>query len=196
MRRAERVIFAFRPFGETGQTIFLPQRAHAVAAAGENFMGIALVAHIPDDPVMGCFKYMVERQGQFHNTQTCTQMPARAGHGANHFGAQLVGKLRQLLVRQLSKIGGNIDLVEKGCVGSGQYLVLSNARSIRSQESGRRRLAWNLARASTPCSIWGEYALMSWFFRPNATFCWEIYVFGHTRSCGSPHGGTLNINVR
>ena len=52
MRRAERVIFAFAALGETGKPAALAQGAHARAAAGDDLVGIGLMADVPDQPVV------------------------------------------------------------------------------------------------------------------------------------------------
>jgi hypothetical protein len=65
----EGVVFGFGPFGETGKATALAQGAHAVAAACQNFMRIALVAHVPDQLIRGRVEHGVDGDRQFHHTQ-------------------------------------------------------------------------------------------------------------------------------
>src|SRR3546814_6675206 len=51
---AERIIFAFGALGETGKPTPLPPGADAVAPPSENVVWIALMADIPDQPVLRC----------------------------------------------------------------------------------------------------------------------------------------------
>ena len=70
------VVFAFLVFGEPGEAPFLPQGGEPVPPAGEQFVGIALMPHIPNDLVMGTLKHPVEGHSQFHGAQVGCQMPS------------------------------------------------------------------------------------------------------------------------
>ncbi len=61
MRRAERVVFALGALGETGEPTAGAQRADAVAPAGQNLVRIALVPHVPDQPVLGRIEHIMDR---------------------------------------------------------------------------------------------------------------------------------------
>ena len=56
MRGAERIVFALGALGEAGQAAALPQRADAVAAAGEDLVRIGLVADVPDQPIDSAYR--------------------------------------------------------------------------------------------------------------------------------------------
>ena len=56
MGGAERIVFAFGPLGESGKPAALPKRAHAIAPAGQDLVGIGLVADVPDQLVVGVLK--------------------------------------------------------------------------------------------------------------------------------------------
>ena len=97
MRGAERVIFAFGTLGEAGQAPALPQRADAVAPAGENLVRVGLVADVPDQPVGGRVKDIMERNCQLDDAKPSTEMTAGPGDGVDRLVAQLVGELPELL---------------------------------------------------------------------------------------------------
>ena len=78
MRRAERIILALVALGEAGQATALPQRAHLVAPSGQDLVGIALVADIEDQLVIGRIEHGMDRHGEFHHAKTGSQVPA--GH--------------------------------------------------------------------------------------------------------------------
>ena len=69
MGGAEGVEFGFRAFGEARKPAALAQAAHPVAASGQDFMRIALVAHVPDQLVRGRVEYGVDGDRQFHHPQ-------------------------------------------------------------------------------------------------------------------------------
>ena len=61
MADAEIVVLAFAALGETGQTTILAHGTHAGAAAGEDFMRIALVADIPHQMVVRRVIHIMQR---------------------------------------------------------------------------------------------------------------------------------------
>ena len=77
MRRTEGIVGGFTALGKTAQPVLHPQGADAVAAFGQDLMRVALVAHIPDQLVLGCIEHRMDRDRQFNHAQTCAQMAAR-----------------------------------------------------------------------------------------------------------------------
>src|SRR3546814_7643029 len=75
---AERIIFAFGALGETGKPTPLPQGADAVAPPSENFVWIALMADIPDQPVMRCVENVMNGGGEFDHAKAGAQKIGRA----------------------------------------------------------------------------------------------------------------------
>jgi hypothetical protein len=75
MRRAERVVFAFRPLGEARKPPLLAQRAHPVAAAGDDLVRIALVAHVPDQLVARRVEDRMDRHRQFDHPSEDPRCP-------------------------------------------------------------------------------------------------------------------------
>ena len=76
MAGAEIVIVAFGPPGETGKPAFLAQRANALAPAGQDLVGIALVAHVEHQTVLRRVEHPVDGHRQLHHAQIGCQMPA------------------------------------------------------------------------------------------------------------------------
>ena len=70
MANTESIVGTFSPFGETGQTIPLPQAWHPIPATGKHFMRIALVADIPHQPVIRGIKHTVQGEGQLYRTES------------------------------------------------------------------------------------------------------------------------------
>jgi len=113
MRRAERVIFALGTPGEAGEPAFLPKRPDTVATTGENLVRITLMANIEDQPVIGRIEHLVNGDGQFDDAQAGAEMAAGARHRIDHFGPELGGQLRQVLVIEFPEILRIVDLIEK-----------------------------------------------------------------------------------
>ena len=106
MRGAKSIECAFTALGETAQAAQLAQSGHAVTPAGEDFVRISLVAHIPDDAVLRGVENIVQRQREFHGSQVGTQMPAGRGHAMQQVIAQLHRQIRQRLARVAAQGGG------------------------------------------------------------------------------------------
>ncbi len=134
---AEGVVFAFGPAGEAGEPVLLAQRADAVAAAGEDLVGIGLVADVEDDAVVRGVEDRMQRHGELDHAEARAQMPAGDGDGVDHLGAQLVGKLAQVLARQGPEIGGEVDGIEQRClrlVGHGELQGVGQSTLFRGRQ--------------------------------------------------------------
>src|SRR5689334_23234075 len=113
VRRAERVVFAFRPLGEPRQPAALADRADAVAPAGKNLVRVSLMADIPDQPVMRRVENVVHRHRQLDDPEPGPEMATRDRHRVDQLGPQLVGHLAQIGFGQAPQIGRYGDPVEK-----------------------------------------------------------------------------------
>jgi hypothetical protein len=111
VRGAERVVFAFGAFGKAGQAVAHAQGPDAIAAAGENLVGIGLVADIPDQSVFRGVEDVVQSDRQFDDAEARAQVPARDRHGIDCLGAQLVGDLPKLALVEPPQIVRGVDLV-------------------------------------------------------------------------------------
>ena len=80
MPYTEGVVFAFAAFGEARQAASVAHGVHLLHAAGENFMRVGLVAHVPDDAVFRGIEYIVQGNGEFNDTQASTKVPARLAY--------------------------------------------------------------------------------------------------------------------
>jgi hypothetical protein len=69
MGGAKGVMRALGAFGEAREAALLAQGADAVTPPGQDLVGIALVAHVPDELVAGRVKDGVNRDGQFDHAQ-------------------------------------------------------------------------------------------------------------------------------
>ena len=93
MPHAKVIIGAFAPVGKTAQAVGLPQGVEPVRPSGKNFVGIGLMAHVPDYFVAFGIKDRQHGQGQFHHAERRSKMPARAGNRFHQRGAQFSREL-------------------------------------------------------------------------------------------------------
>ncbi len=113
MGGAERVVLALGAPGEAGQAAGLAQGADAVAPAGDDLVRVALVADVPDHPVMRGVEHGVQRHRQLHHAQAGAEMAARGAHRIDRLGTQLVRHLAQLLGRKIAQVGRNANTVQQ-----------------------------------------------------------------------------------
>jgi hypothetical protein len=129
MRGAERVVFALGALGESGQAAALPERTNAVTPVGQDLVRIALVADVPDQLVSRRVEHIVQRHGKLDHAQARAEMAAGVGDRVDGLPPQLVGKLRELLGRQVLHVARQADAVEQRCLGRFWQEQLRNGRS-------------------------------------------------------------------
>ena len=126
----EGVEFRLGAFREAGQAVLLPHGENLVAAAGENLVRVALVAHVPHQPVVGGVEQVMQGHGQFHHAEAGAEVPAGATHGVEQVGAQFVHHLLKVRFGQSPQVRRRAYAVQQRRVGAGQRNV------------GKRLLHW------------------------------------------------------
>ena len=101
---------AFTALQVAGHAVFLPQGVEAVIAAGDQLVGIGLVAHVPAHAVPIQVQGLIKRQGQLHHPQARTQVSAAGGHGLQVLLANLPCNLLQFRDVQPVELAGVLQL--------------------------------------------------------------------------------------
>ena len=70
--------------------------AELLPPAGQNLVGVALVADIPDQLILGGVEDIVQGDGQFHYPETWGKMTAGPGYRLDDEIANLLGEFLQL----------------------------------------------------------------------------------------------------
>jgi hypothetical protein len=109
MRGAKGVVAAFIAPRKTAEAAELAQAGHAFAPAGQDFVRIGLVTHVPDQPVIGRVEHIVQGDRELHGAEVGTQVPAGLRHAVQHIGAQLVGQRLELVPRQQAQVCRTVD---------------------------------------------------------------------------------------
>jgi hypothetical protein len=81
-----------------------PQAGKALTAAGEQLMGIGLMAHVPNNFIRGGFEDVVQGYPQLHGTQTGSQVPPGDRHHINDGLTDLFGQIRQFGAAQFLQV--------------------------------------------------------------------------------------------
>ena len=71
---------AFAAFEIARDTTLLAQAVEILVPASQQFVGVGLVAHIPNHLVVVEIEGLVQGQGQLHNPQAWSQVAATGGH--------------------------------------------------------------------------------------------------------------------
>ena len=111
---AEGVVLAFIPLREWRQPSPLAYAVQAVLAAGQYLVHIGLVAHVPDQPVIGCVVQVMEGDGEFHGAQAGGKMAAVAAGPMQQKFPDFHGQRLQLGFGQGAQIGRVVDFIEYG----------------------------------------------------------------------------------
>ena len=91
----------------------LPERVELVPAAGEQFMGVGLVPHIPDQFVLGEIKDVVDGNGEFNRTETgCQVSPGPRDDLYDNF-TNFFRNFRKLGTIKLFQIPGAFDALKQ-----------------------------------------------------------------------------------
>ena len=108
MADAQHVIFTFAAPRERMQPAFLPNGADFIAAPGQNFMRVGLVAHVPDQTVKRRVIDVVKRHGQFDRAEAGGKMPAGTADAVQQVAPEFVAQFRQAVFRQQTQLLGGI----------------------------------------------------------------------------------------
>ena len=120
---AESVVFAFRAARKWRQTLVLLDGVEPLAAAGQHLVRVGLVPHVPNEPVIGGVKHVMQGNGELHGTQTRGKMTPSGADAVDQELTQLLRQLGQLGDRQMAQIGRRFNGIEQGVAcGGGAHL--------------------------------------------------------------------------
>ena len=114
MGRPEAVKIAFTPFGKAIESVALPDFPDFVAAAGEDLVGVGLVADVPNDPVFRRLEDIVQGNRKLDNAKPRAEMPACRCRRINGFRPQFGSHLGKIALRQFTQIGRQLNGIQKG----------------------------------------------------------------------------------
>ena len=110
----EDVVLALAAAREAADAVELAQRLEAIAAAGQQLVGVRLVPGVPHDPVARRVHDPVQRERDLHGAQRAGEVAARVLDGADHLLAQLGGERLELSRAQPAQLRGVVDRFEEG----------------------------------------------------------------------------------
>ena len=90
----EGVVFAFAPGRKGREAAVLLDRVQQLAASGQHLVRIGLVAHVPDQAVIGCIENVMQRDGELDRAETRGEMAAARADALDQELPQLVRPAR------------------------------------------------------------------------------------------------------
>jgi len=94
------VVFTLRPQREPVQAARLADRIETIFPPGQQFMDVALVAHVLDELVLGRVEDAVQSQRQFNDAQVRTEVPAVPGEHCDEVLPNFDGQFLELRQRE------------------------------------------------------------------------------------------------
>ena len=143
----ESVTVALLRAGKARDTVLAAQLRKTGPAAGQQLVGVALVAYIKQQLVLRKIQHTVQSDRQFHNTQIGGQMAARLG---NTFDQELPDFLAQgghLVCGQIFNFSGRIDTLQQGIAHIRTSFLYH--RHDKAQHNAERRAGQNFDRCMT-----------------------------------------------
>ena len=120
----EGVVGALVALRERRDAFPLAHRVHPVAPARQDLVGIALVSHVPDDPVVRGVVQVVEGDGELDRPEPGREMAAGPRDAVDEVPAELPGHVAQSALRQPPEILRGVDRREQGVVRVGAHAVV------------------------------------------------------------------------
>ena len=109
----EGVIFALFGRGEGSDALEAPVGREGLAASCQYLVAVGLMAHVPDDAVVGCAVDVVQGYGQLHCAQAGGKVSGVARHLFDDVLPELAAHLGQLVHRQAAQVVGRGDAVQQ-----------------------------------------------------------------------------------
>ena len=78
MTGTKMIIFRLGNFRKTRQATLLSHSRHQIASTGQNLVRVALMANVPHQSVMRCIKQVMQRNRDFHRSQSRGEVTAGA----------------------------------------------------------------------------------------------------------------------
>ena len=91
------------------QALVLADRLQLVAAAGQDLVGVGLVADVPEDLVVRGVEQRVQRDGDLARAEVGAEVAADLPDGVDDVLADLLRHLLELLVGQAVQVLGLVD---------------------------------------------------------------------------------------
>ena len=96
MARDKGVVLRLVRLREAGDTVALAQGVKALPAARDDLVGIALMAHIENEPVLRRVVDPVDRDGELHRAEIGREMPTGFGDALDLEAPQLLTECMNL----------------------------------------------------------------------------------------------------
>jgi hypothetical protein len=91
----------------------LTHGAKSIEPTGKHFVDVTLMADVHYETVTRGVEHAMQRNGQLHNAQVRSQVPARLRENLDQLVAHFLSELRQILLTKRFDVGWRTDSVEQ-----------------------------------------------------------------------------------
>jgi hypothetical protein len=118
----EDVVLALRSPGEAADAVDLTERSEAVEPAGQQLVGVGLVAGVPDDPVARRVEDPVQGDRQLDDAERLAEVAAGLRDGRDDGLPDLGGEGRELTLGQAAQVARAVQAgKDRGHVSGGSH---------------------------------------------------------------------------
>ncbi len=110
----EGVVGTFAHLGEAAQPVQLAEGIETVPTTGQQFVGVGLMAHVPNQLVLGRIQDVMQGDGQLHRAEARRQMAARSGHHVDDRPPDFFGQPGQVAHGNFLEIGRGVNGGKQG----------------------------------------------------------------------------------
>ena len=114
VRGTKGVVNTFFAAWKSAQATQLAHAGHLVVASRQHFVGIGLMADIPDQSIFWRVKNIMQGDGELNRSQVGAKVSSRLRNRLNQTLAQLCGQRRQVVTRQFSELGWGLNPIKQG----------------------------------------------------------------------------------
>ena len=100
MARAERVIFTLVTLKKTRQSALLANGRELVAPIGEDFVGVGLMADVPDQLIFRGIKHIVQGNSELYSAKAGSKVPTCSRRHLDQKSSEFVRQLDKLILLQ------------------------------------------------------------------------------------------------
>src|SRR5207249_12307901 len=112
-------------------------------------VGVGLVAHIPEDLVLGRLEDGVERHGDLAGAEVGPEVAADLADGLDDVLADLLGDLLELVLGERAQVFGAVDAIQE--LGHEVRVTMKSVICSSSCVSSPLAVAWANAERALPC---------------------------------------------
>ncbi len=144
MPHGEAVVRAFFRLREARDSVFAPQSGKPLQPVRKYLMGVALMAHVPDDLILGGVHHREQRDCKLHHAKRRRQVPPVRAYHIDYQAPDLLGEPPHFNRRKLIQVLGQVDRFQQTLahISSSENSRKSKVRKSGPPHTGSLSAGW------------------------------------------------------